>query len=91
MNPELIVGLIAACLTTIAFAPQAIKTIRTRNTDGISLSMYMLFVTGVSVWLIYGLMVGDTAIILANVFTLILASSVLVVKLSNTLKDRSRH
>lgn len=88
MSIQLIIGLIAASLTTIAFAPQAIQTIRTRNTDGISLSMYILFVTGVSVWLVYGLIVGDTAIIVANILTFFLALPVLVIKVNNVLRKK---
>lgn len=88
MNPELIVGFVAAFLTTFAFAPQAIHTIRTRNTEGISLSMYLLFVTGVSVWLVYGLMVNDMAITIANVLTFLLALPVLLIKLSHRRSDK---
>ncbi len=83
---ELIVGLIAALLTTLAFAPQAIHSIRTRNTEGISLSMYVLFLSGVSVWLIYGILVDDLAILLANIFTFLLALPVLIITLINKLK-----
>lgn len=50
-----IIGLIAACLTTISFLPQAILTLKTKKTEGISLSMYLIFAIGITVWLIYGL------------------------------------
>lgn len=83
MQLDLIIGLLAATLTTLAFAPQALHTLRTKNTAGISLSMYVMFVCGVSVWIVYGMMVGDTAILLANIFTFLLALPVLIMILLN--------
>lgn len=74
------VGLLAACLTTISFVPQAIHVIRTRQTSGLSLSMYLLFTTGIACWFAYGLFIGDLPIILANCVTLVLAGTILVIK-----------
>ena len=67
-----LVGYIAAFLTTISFLPQAIKTIKTRDTSGISLWMYSLFVVGVASWLAYGILLNNPIIIIANIITLIL-------------------
>jgi MtN3 and saliva related transmembrane protein len=54
MDPTAILGWIATSLTTISFVPQAIATIRSKSTAGISLIMYILFVIGVIVWIVYG-------------------------------------
>jgi MtN3 and saliva related transmembrane protein len=83
MNHLLIttIGLLAACLTTISFLPQAIKIICTKQTHGISLLMYVLFCLGVLLWLIYGLIILDLPIILANAVTLALSSIVLFLKI----------
>lgn len=80
MNPELF-GFIAAFLTTIAFVPQAIKTIRTRDTSGISLGMYLVFTVGVAFWFCYGLMLGSWPMIVSNIITFVLALIILVMKL----------
>lgn len=56
MDTILLTGLFAAFFTTFAFAPQSIKTIRTRNTEGISVVMYIMFLTGVISWIAYGIM-----------------------------------
>ncbi|MBK8283964.1 MAG: SemiSWEET transporter [Ahniella sp.] len=80
MNVELL-GYLAAALTTMAFVPQAIKTLRTRDTSGISLGMYVLFVAGVLAWFVYGLAIGSMPIIVANAVTAVLAGCVLFVKL----------
>jgi MtN3 and saliva related transmembrane protein len=81
MSLAMLIGLFAACCTTLAYAPQAIKTWRTRQTRDISLGMFVLMVTGVALWLIYGLMIGDLPLILANLVTLSLSGTILVLKL----------
>ena len=80
---EQYVGLIAAFLTTVSFAPQALKTIRTKSTDGISLGMYVLFNAGIVCWLAYGLLIGDIPIILANSITLMLTATILALKIKH--------
>jgi len=73
-------GYAAALLTTTAFVPQALKTIRTRNTKAISLWMYVIFTAGVGLWLIYGIQIGRLPIIIANALTLLLAGTILALK-----------
>jgi MtN3 and saliva related transmembrane protein len=76
-----IVGFAAACLTTVSFLPQAWHTFRTRDVSGISLGMYACFTLGVFLWLIYGLLLGAWPVVVANTITLMLALSILVMKL----------
>ncbi len=80
--PE-IIGYLAAILTTASFVPQAILTIKTRDTKSLSLGMYSTFTLGVLCWFIYGIYLGDKAIIFANAITLLLASSILFFKIYN--------
>ena len=75
-----IIGLLAAFSTTISFLPQAVKTIRTKNTSGISMSMYAVFTTGTLLWLIYGIMLPSFPVALANAITFVLAAVILVYK-----------
>ena len=86
MNADLI-GYIAATLTTVSFFPQALKTLRSRDTQSISLRMYLLFTAGVTFWSIYGWMVDDGPVLLANLITLMPAMIVLGIKLSSYLKN----
>ena len=79
------IGYLAATLTTASFLPQAILTIRTKDTESLSLSMYSMFTLGVFFWLIYGLYISDKAIIFANAITLLLAASILSFKIYNVL------
>jgi len=75
-----IIGLLAAFGTTVSFLPQAIKTIRTRDTSGISLSMYSLFTAGTLLWLAYGLLSNSLPVTIANAITFIFASIILLYK-----------
>ncbi|GAC1301841.1 MAG: SemiSWEET transporter [Mucilaginibacter sp.] len=76
-----IIGLLAAFGTTVSFLPQAIKTIQTKDTSGISLSMYALFTAGTLLWLIYGIMSGSLPVTIANAVTLIFAGIILFYKI----------
>lgn len=76
-----IIGFMAATCTTISFIPQVLRILKTRDTKGISLSMYSIFTVGVACWLIYGCFLGSLPIILANAVTLILALTILVFKI----------
>ncbi len=75
------IGFFAAFCTTIAFLPQAIKVYKTKSTKDISLLMFLIFTIGVLSWLIYGLIINDWPVILANSVTLILSFFILIYKL----------
>ncbi|SIP97936.1 SemiSWEET transporter [Solilutibacter tolerans] len=75
------IGYVAATLTTVAFVPQAIKTIRTRDTKGISLGMYVVFTIGIACWFGYGLVLQSWPMIIANIITFLLSATILVMKL----------
>ena len=74
------IGFAAATLTSIAFVPQALQVWRSRSARDISLPMYLLFATGIALWLTYGLLIGSAPIIFANGFTLTMAVAILVMK-----------
>jgi len=86
-----IIGYVAGTLTTISFLPQAIMTLKTRDTESLSLGMYSTFTIGVLLWLIYGIYLDDIAIIYANAITLVLASSILSIKVYNALIHKTGH
>jgi MtN3 and saliva related transmembrane protein len=76
-----ILGFVAGALSTIAFVPQVIHSWTTRDLGGISLKMYSLFTAGVALWLVYGVALGSWPIIAANAVTVLLAGSVLILKI----------
>lgn len=81
MDAITLTGFAAAVLTTASFLPQAIKTIQTKNTGGISLFMYSLFTLGTLLWLLFGLFTNNTPIVAANAVTLVFATIILVYKI----------
>ncbi|MDD1792776.1 SemiSWEET transporter [Enterovibrio sp. ZSDZ42] len=78
-----LLGSVAAACTTLAFLPQVIHTIRTRDTAAISLAMYVMFVFGVLCWLIYGIVSKDMPLMMGNGVTLVLSSVVLYLKIKS--------
>ena len=80
MNADLI-GAVAGTLSTIAFVPQAWRIWKTRSARDLSLPMYLIFTSGVALWFVYGLLLGAVPIIVCNGLTLVLAGTVLAMKL----------
>jgi MtN3 and saliva related transmembrane protein len=78
-----VLGFAAGALTTIAFVPQVIHSWTTRDLGGISLKMYGLFTAGVALWLAYGVALASWPIIIANAITVLLAGSVLFLKIKH--------
>jgi MtN3 and saliva related transmembrane protein len=74
-------GYVAATLTTLAFVPQAWKTIRSKDTRSISLGMYVVFTIGIGFWLAYGFVLDSIPMILSNIVTFGLSATILVMKL----------
>ena len=74
-------GYIAGFLTTISFLPQVIKVWNTKSTRDISLGMFLIFTIGVFFWLIYGFLIENKSLIVANIITLILSLLILFAKI----------
>jgi MtN3 and saliva related transmembrane protein len=77
------IGYIAGALTTIAFAPQLVKALNTKSTKDVSLLMLFCSISGMILWLIHGIQVNDSAIIAANSVSILLAASLLGLKIKN--------
>jgi|TARA_X000000368_G_scaffold281972_1_gene223828 MtN3 and saliva related transmembrane protein len=75
------IGFFAAFCTTFAFLPQAIKVYKSKSTKDISLYMFLIFTIGVLSWFVYGLIISDWPVILANAVTLVLSLFILIYKL----------
>ncbi len=76
-----LIGFAAAFCTTAAYVPQVWRIWRTRSTQDISLLMFAVMTLGVILWLIYGILLSSAPVILANGTTLVLAVTILVLKL----------
>ena len=75
------VGYLAAILGTICWIPQAIRVWRTRETRALSLGAQLLFLATVALWLVYGVLIGDWPLILANIVAVSMVSAIVLAKL----------
>ena len=74
-------GYFAAILTTAAFLPQLIKTLKTKKADDVSLVTLIMFICGVASWIIYGYKISSFPILFANITTFILNLLILISKI----------
>lgn len=82
-------GYIAAFCTTFSFIPQVLHILRTKDTQAISLGMYLIFTFGIAMWLIYGIVLANPPMILANGVTFLLAVFILGYKIRQTFFENS--
>jgi len=77
-----VIGIIAGICTTVSFIPQIVKIVRTGHVRDISLYMYIVLTAGIFMWLVYGILIGELPIILANSVSVLLCSFVIFKKVS---------
>ncbi|GAB4250421.1 MAG: SemiSWEET transporter [Saprospiraceae bacterium] len=90
-DPLTILGLVAATLTTGALVPQTLKTWKTKSAGDLSMSMYIMMVTGVSCWLVYGFYKSDLPLMLANGVGLLLSAVILFFKMKEVLRSTNNN
>ena len=78
----IVFGYFAAFFTAVSFLPQAIKTVRTRETAGLSLLTYLFLFLGSLSWFIYGLYLTDYPLMITNSLTTIFTGIILYLILS---------
>ncbi|MCU0568631.1 MAG: SemiSWEET transporter [Oculatellaceae cyanobacterium Prado106] len=81
MNAITLLGLVAGACTTIAFLPQLLKVWRSKSAKDISILWLITFICGVSLWLVYGILLHQPPIVIANSITLGLTAVILFFKL----------
>lgn len=82
MNYE-IIGFIAAILTTSSFIPQLVKVWKSKSSKGVSVSMYLVMLSGVILWGVYGYLIGSKSVLIANAITALLQGSILFMLLNS--------
>lgn len=81
MNEIDLLGIFAGTLTTVAFVPQAVKIWQSKSASDVSFGMFLIFSLGLVSWLLYGIAIHSTPVIIANAVTLVLACIILVLKI----------
>lgn len=85
-----IIGITAGLMLAISNIPQLIKIIKTHDTKSISLIMYIIYITGIILWLVYGIVLKSLSVIIANGLGLCTAFPVLTFKLINVIKNKEK-
>lgn len=75
---ETVLGIVAGVLTSVSMIPQLIKVLKEKNVEDISLVMLLVLITGVSLWVWYGIMKSELPIILSNAFSVLVNLSLLI-------------
>jgi MtN3 and saliva related transmembrane protein len=88
---ETLVGFAAAFCTTVSYIPQVKKCWQTGSTGDLSLKMLLILAAGIGLWVVYGILRGDTVIIIANSVSLALLCNLLVFKVRETMSGGPRH
>ncbi|HAV08170.1 MAG TPA: hypothetical protein DEF12_06490 [Rhodobacteraceae bacterium] len=81
MTPSLAIGYLAAIMGTVCWIPQAVQVWRTRDTRSLSLMANLMFLVTVILWLIYGVMILDVPLIVANVVSTTAMITIVAAKL----------
>ena len=81
MDAVTILGLLGGALTTSSFLPQVIKSWKTKSTGDVSMWMFLLLTIGISIWMVYGFMIGSLPVVVANAGSLILSVIMIIFKL----------
>jgi MtN3 and saliva related transmembrane protein len=83
MDGVTLIGLLAAVVSTVGFAPQVIKVHKTRMTRDLSLGSYVILFSGLALWFIYGLLLGDLPIIAGNAIACAMAGYIIYMKIKH--------
>ncbi len=80
IDPE-IIGFIAGVLVATSLIPQTIKSWKSKSTTDISIGWMLINLSGQTIWIIYGVLIGSLSLIVMSGITLALAVSLLVLKI----------
>lgn len=86
-----IIGIIASITVTFGFIPQIIRGVKSKKLDDVSPAMYVLIISGMIMWILYGIHLQDKIIIAANIAGLTLSSTVLSLRYKYKLKPNVKN
>ena len=83
MDYTFIVGVVGSTLTTSSLVPQAVKIIRTQSTKDLSFWTYLSLTSGAFLWVVYGVMLKQPPIYIANIIVFLLSGAILILKVKH--------
>jgi MtN3 and saliva related transmembrane protein len=81
MDQFIVIGLVAGLITTLGYVPQVIKGYRSGSMEDVSILMPLVLILGMSLWLVYGIILRDIPIMLWNAVSVILNSGMFILKI----------
>jgi MtN3 and saliva related transmembrane protein len=81
MNTTQIIGIIAGILTATSMLPQLIKIIKEKKADDISILMLLVLLSGIALWIVYGVMREDLPIVATNSFSLLVNITTMILRI----------
>lgn len=81
MDPVAVIGYVAGAFTTVAFLPQLVRALRTKSTADLSPPMLAMMFSGVSLWSIYGFLIGSLPIVVPNAIMAAMIAVLIVLRL----------
>lgn len=78
-----IIGYLAAICMVCGYLPQAIYTIRTRDTDGIAMPTFLALGAGSVFFVVQGILLGNIPLVITNAITTIASAIIAVIKIRN--------
>lgn len=79
-----VIGYLAGFCTTLSFVPQVVRAWRTRQTDDLAWGWLIIFQLGLALWLVYGVILRNWPMILANSITMSLCTALMLMKVRYT-------
>ena len=74
-------GFFAAGCTTLAFLPQTLRIIKSKQSKDLSLITYVIYVVGLGAWVGYGVFIQDIVLFIGNLISLMLGLTIVILKL----------
>ncbi len=85
-----IVGFLAGMCTIVAFLPQVIKVVKTKDTESISIIFLIILIIGSMMWILYGIRIEKVVIFIANSSTFCMSSIILIYKVINIVQNKKK-
>lgn len=77
---ETLIGIVAGIFTSTSVIPQLVKTVREKKAEDVSPLMFLILLTGTSIWTYYGILKEDLPIIITNAFSSLVTIVMLFLK-----------
>jgi MtN3 and saliva related transmembrane protein len=72
MDNVQLVGILAGFFTAVSLIPQIVKIVREKKSEDISFTYLAILLTGLALWIVYGVMREDVPVIVTNVGSVII-------------------